>query len=448
MHISAAALYELLKELPQPACYWIAYSGGRDSHVLLHAMASLSGRLTVPLRAIHINHGLQSDADDWERHCIATCKELGVPLETVRLALSPKKGESLEALAREARYRAILQLISEGDLLLTAHHQDDQAETLLLQLLRGAGPAGLGSMPKIDRFGDGFRARPLLGFQRSELEAYATQQQLSWVEDSSNLDLSFDRNYLRSEIFPLLQARWPGVARTFSRSAGHCAESHELIEAQAAEDLKTVLGSKVGTLEIPRLLALPMARVRALLRHWITRSGFFLPSTDKLNRIINEVINAGEDRSPLLQWSGAEVRRYRKQLYLMTPLVDVDAADVVVLEPDMRWRLSPGMGDFQLLAGEGGVDPRLLDGAKLQIRYHPLDGRLHIQGRAHSMSFKNFYQERGIPPWMRGRLPLLYAGEQLVAVADFCICHPFGISKSKSKSGSGVLPSWKLEAQC
>ncbi|MEJ1354303.1 MAG: tRNA lysidine(34) synthetase TilS [Candidatus Sedimenticola sp. (ex Thyasira tokunagai)] len=444
MAFSAAALYDLLEELPRPECYWVAYSGGRDSHVLLHAMAGLSDQLTTPLRAIHINHGLQSAADAWEAHCIATCKDLDIPLETVRLALSPIKGESLEALAREGRYRAISALIKEGELLLTAHHQDDQAETLLLQLLRGAGPAGLGSMPRVDTFGDGYRARPLLGFQRSELEAYAIEQQLSWVEDGSNLDLSFDRNYLRSEVFPLLQARWPGVARTLSRSAGHCAESHELIEAQATEDLKTVLGSKAGTLEIPRLLAFPMARIRALLRHWITHSGFFLPSTAKLNRIINEVINAGEDRSPLLQWSGAEVRRYRKQLYLMTPLVEVDAADVVVLEPDMRWRLSPGMGEFQLLAGEGGVDPRLLGGAKLQIRYHPLDGRLHIQGRAHSMSFKNFYQERGIPPWMRGRLPLLYAGEQLVAVADFCICHPFGISKS----GSGVLPNWKLEAQC
>ncbi len=140
----SGCLYDLLEELPRPGCYWVAYSGGRDSHVLLHAMASLSDQLTTPLRAIHINHGLQSAADDWEAHCIATCKDLDIPLETVRLALSPIKGESLEALAREGRYRAISALIKEGELLLTAHHQDDQAETLLLQLLRGAGPAGLG----------------------------------------------------------------------------------------------------------------------------------------------------------------------------------------------------------------------------------------------------------------------------------------------------------------
>ncbi|MES9858196.1 MAG: tRNA lysidine(34) synthetase TilS [Sedimenticola sp.] len=439
MVFSTAALHDLLKALPQPPCYWIAYSGGRDSHVLLHAMAALSDRLNQPLRAIHINHGLQSAAIGWEAHCLATCKDLAVPLEIIRLELSPKRGESLEALARDGRYGAIRGLIKAGELLLTAHHQDDQAETLLLQLLRGAGPAGLGAMPRLDKFGAGFRARPLLGFCRDELADYATEQQLNWIEDASNLDLSFDRNYLRNEVFPLLQTRWPGVARTLSRSASHCAESHHLVEAQAAQELGGLRGSIEGTLDIPRLLLLPRDRIRAVLRYWITHSGFSLPSTVKLNHIIDEVIHADEERSPLLQWSGAEVRRYRMHLYLMMPLAEVDADQVVVIEPDISWRLSPGMGEFKLLAGEGGIDPRLLSGEALQIRYRPLNSRLHIQGRPHSTRFKNYYQERGIPPWMRRRLPLLYAGDQLVAVADLSICHPFGIGDGRQ----GLLPSWK-----
>ncbi len=287
-------------------------------------------------------------------------------------------------------------------------------------------------MPRLDRFGVGYRARPLLDFSRDELASYAAGASTQWVEDATNLDPAFDRNYLRSEILPRLQSRRSGVARAISRSAAHCGESHALVEAQAAEDLKELSGRLAGTLDIPRLSLLPRGRVRAVLRYWIVSSGFSLPNTVKLNSIIDEVMAADEERTPLLQWPGVEIRRYRRDLYLMVPLVDVDAA-VEVVEQGLCWRLSPGMGEFRLQEGEGGIDPGLLGGAELQIRYHPLNNRLHLQGRSHSTRFKNFYQERGVPPWMRGRLPLLYSGDQLVAVADLVICHP-----SVSPGGSGV----------
>lgn len=441
MAFSAASLSKRLKELPTPAGYWAAYSGGLDSHVLLHALASLSDRLAAPLHAIHVNHGLQSAAAGWEHHCATVCQQLAVPLEIVRLNLSPVPGESLEALARDRRYSALQPLIGEGGLLLTAHHQDDQAETVLLQLLRGAGPAGLAAMPLLDHFGEGYRARPLLGYRREELAAYAIDHQLSWIEDESNSDSAFDRNYLRREVFPLLRARWPSVARTFSRSARHCAESHQLIEARAGEDLQGLLDPLTATLDISRLSLFSAGRIRALLRYWITSSGFSLPSSVRLNRVISEVMEAGDQCSPLVCWPGAEIRRYRGALYLLAAEVDSDE-EAVAVEPGRRWQLPGLLGEYRLQPGRGGIDPERLVGVKLEVRFGAAERRIRIMGRGQSTSLKNFFQERGVPPWQRSRLPLLYAGRELVAVADLCICEPYGVINDSP----GLRPSWLQDA--
>ena len=209
MQLTAARLRQLLDTLPATTGYWIAYSGGRDSHVLLHLLHLLGRQLGVPLSALHVDHGLQPGSADWGRHCVRICQQLGLSCKTLVLDLSPQPGVSTEALAREARYRALFDQVPPGGTLLTAHHQDDQAETVLLQLLRGAGPSGLSAMPLHRVRADGrYHARPLLQVPAEAVAEYATRNGLQWLDDPSNAVTGFDRNYLRHQVLPRLRSRF------------------------------------------------------------------------------------------------------------------------------------------------------------------------------------------------------------------------------------------------
>ncbi len=432
MAFTPAHLLQILNELPPPRRYLIALSGGCDSIVLLHAMAAIRDELLpAELVAVHINHGLQPDAPAWAAHCAQVSRQLGIELIQIALDLQVAKGESLEAAARDARYRAIKAETAVGDMLLTAQHQDDQAETLLLQLLRGSGPGGLASMPQCTAFGAGFHARPLLVFTRKQLHQYAVGQGLLWIEDRSNQDLRFDRNFLRQEIMPLLAQRWPAISQTLARSARHCAEAQQLIDNLIIDEIKKVEQPE-GRLSVQGLTALPAPQCRAVLRAWIQREGFQLPDTRHLDRIQKEVLQAAHDRNPLVGWAGCELRRYREQLFLMPPLTPHDPDTVLSWDGETPLQLPANLGLLTTGRGDHGVDPAKWQNGNIEIRFRQGGERCQLAGRNHTHSLKNLLQERGVPPWERSRIPLVFIDNQLAAVADLWVCEPFAAQNNQT----------------
>ncbi|MGB5260270.1 MAG: tRNA lysidine(34) synthetase TilS, partial [Gammaproteobacteria bacterium] len=248
MKFSPDALYIQLLSVPLPAAWQVAFSGGLDSSVLLHAMATLRERFAITLGAVHVHHGLQADADAWANHCRRVCAGYDIPLSVLHADARPVQGESPEAAARHARYTALADWLAPDHCLLTAQHQDDQAETLLLQLLRGAGVHGLASMPVCTAFGEGTHFRPLLLLRRAALHDYALAAGLEWIEDPSNAETGIDRNFLRHAVMPLLQSRWPALSGNLSRSAAHAAEAAGLLDVLAADDRQAVAGPQADTL--------------------------------------------------------------------------------------------------------------------------------------------------------------------------------------------------------
>ena len=424
-HFSPQALVANLPSDLSPSRYWVAFSGGMDSQVLLHALAAARNSLAAcDIAVVHVNHGLSTQAGAWAAHCARVCDALSLPLTLLAVDAAALAGESPEAAARDARYAALAELMRPGDCLLTAHHQDYQAETLLLQLLRGAGPKGLAAMPGRGRFSQGWHARPLLNFRRDELRAYAESQGLQWQEDDSNGDMRFARNYLRREIMPALQRRFPGMATTLSRSARRCAEAAQILQAQARADL-AALQLDADTLSVQGLRALGGVRARNLLHDWIGQRGLPVPAEVQLQALWDEVIWAGEDAEPLLCWPGVEARRYRDALCIMPPLSDLDVT--CSHDWDMRTALElPGLGRLQAQTitaarGEAAVACDRLPAGPLRVGFRRGGERLCLPGRQGHHALKKLFQEAGIPPWRRGRLPLLFAGEQLMAVVGLWV---------------------------
>jgi tRNA(Ile)-lysidine synthase len=292
--------------------HWVALSGGVDSCVLLHFLATHFPNLS--LHAIHINHGLHPLANDWQKHCHKLCQSLSIPLRIVSVQIHCKKGESLEARARVERYQAFAKIIKKDDVIVTAHHLDDQAETLLLQLLRGAGLRGVAAMPAIAHFANGYLIRPLLNFSRVDIEHYANAHQIHWIEDTSNNNQQFDRNYLRQTIFPILKKRWPQAHKILARFAKHCAEQEHLIESIAAQDYRDCHGEYLNTLSIPALLKYDTTRLNNILRFYI--HNLQLPSPpEKLLRELNRLFHAKRDATPVVHWNNVYFRRYKEHLF-------------------------------------------------------------------------------------------------------------------------------------
>ncbi len=401
----------------------LGYSGGVDSHVLLHLLASQcenwEGRT---LTAVYVDHGLQPASARWGQHCAEVCRKLEVDFRRLRVDAQPQVGESPEAAARRARYRALALLLGARDALLTAHQRDDQAETLLLQLLRGAGPHGLAAMPPVAPLGRGVLWRPLLNVERAEILAYAEYHGLHWIEDTSNLSREPDRNYLRHEILPLLKARWPAFSGTMARSARLCAEAAVLLDDLADLDLIQVATERPDCLAIPALQALAENRQRNALRRWFRKLHLPSPNAHHLESILREAISAPHDRQPLIHWPGCEVRRYRERLYAMEPLPSHDSSRVFPLPPELTELSIPGIGQLQLNRIQGqGIRLAALIGRSLTVRFRQGGERFRPIGRSHSQELKKLLQEADIPPWERDRLPLLYVDEVLVAVVKLGI---------------------------
>ncbi|HEY5802908.1 MAG TPA: tRNA lysidine(34) synthetase TilS [Lysobacter sp.] len=395
-----------------PLC--VGYSGGLDSSVLLHLLAN-SGAMS--LRAVHVHHGLHPQADAWAERCTRTCATLGIPLAVVRVTVT-REGAGLEAAARTARHGAFADALVAGDVLALAHHRDDQAETLLLRALRGSGIDGLAAMRRWRPFGPGRLWRPLLDHGRDELLAYAQAHRLDWIDDPSNTDTGFDRNFLRQRVLPLLQERWPHAGAVLAQSAALSAQASDLLEEGDAQALASVATADPHCLARVRLLALSPARRARVLRRWIATLGLPALPGNGIARIEAEVLAAGDDADALFAWHGVAVRSWRDLLH----------ADAVRPSMPGNWR-SAWNGQAPLTLPHGGQ--LRLDGAtsfENALVVHARQGgeRFVQPGRDHSHALKHVLQDLGVPPWLRERMPLLGdASGQVLAIADLAYSGPF-----------------------
>ena len=424
---SPQALGRILTEelkLPANPRLCVAYSGGVDSHVLLHALAQLRARQPLLLRAVHVDHGLQPTSGDWAQHCKRVCTELEIACVIERIKVINQGKDGLEAAARHGRYACFRRHLEPDEVLLTAHHQDDQAETVLLQLLRGAGVQGLAGMPPRTPLGAGWLARPLLAFSRRALEHYAHVENLRWIEGPSNRDLRHGRNLLRHKVFPVLQGHWPTAARQLVQAAQHATEAAGLLDEMARADLGSC--RVAGGLQVPALARLPASRRRNVLRYWIRERGFQAPATALLERISALVENLPRTRQAEIRWGGVALHRYRDLLMLCPVLLtsptepspDWDGRGPLWLPAaGVQLRLSPTSG--------AGLARQRLDGASLQVRFRQGGERCQLPGRQHHHKLKKLLQAAGVPPWERARLPLLYVNDALAAIGDRWVCEPY-----------------------
>lgn len=398
--------------------YWIGYSGGLDSHVLLSICHTLQAKYPLKLRAIHINHGLNANAKLWSKHCAHVCATLNIDYIERSIAINPCNGQSLEAQARAKRYALFADYLGEGDLLLTAHQQDDQAETMLMQLFRGAGPKGLAAMPMAKSFGRGFHLRPLLAVSRAQIERYAHEQQLKWIDDESNRNSKFTRNFIRHEILPMLKERWPTVATTIARAALHCAEAQSLLDEFAERLMTNVAGSKSNTLSVTKLLQLNNEKQKLVVRAFIRALSFPVPDLKKLETILHDVLSADQDKMPCVKWADVEMRRYRDDIYLMRQLATHDVNQV--FKWDLMQQLQiPHVGILFAISHEPhqGNDTLALraDIQSVAVRFRRGGESAFVTGRG-KHTLKNLFQEWGVPPWERERIPLIFINEKLISV--------------------------------
>lgn len=400
--------------------YYIAYSGGLDSHVLLHACAALHRQYPqrFQFEAIHIHHGLQAVAETWVAHARQICADLNLPVNIIDLNLKPVVGESLEAIARQARYQAFSSSLSRDEMLLTAHHQDDQAETFLLNALRGSGGSGLAAMPTVRCLGVGKLGRPLLAFSRAQLEAYAALYQLSYVDDPTNAETQFDRNYLRHEILPRLQLRWPATSQTLSRAAAWQAEQQQILGQLLDQQWPQFAGSRPHTLSVQALSAVDALMQKALIRHWLHQLGFMLPVAKKLQSILLDVLVASSDAMPCVQWHGCELRRYSDDLYALQPLSPHDPKQVLVWED---WEQDLYLRSLNRWLSKQLLTPVLKHQARAEsllitVRFRQGGERVQRE-QGYSLELKKLFQTATVPPWERERIPLVYIGEKLRLVS-------------------------------
>ena len=446
----------------------VALSGGVDSTALLAALAGLtrarggragaaqarglgaSGDGRSPagprVRAIHVNHGIHPNAANWARHCRALARSLKVPLRVLTTRVTRQPRVSLEAAARDARYALLAEALEPGEFLLTGHHEDDQLETVLLQLFRGAGLPGLSAMPSITPFARGWLARPLLSRSRTELEAWTRDAGLSWIEDDTNADESLDRNYLRRQIMPLVRARWKGVGAAVARSARHAAEGQRLLDMLARTNMERATNG--AELSVPALRALQLDQRRNVLRFWIARSGARAPDTSRLEEMAGPMIDARPDANPRVEWGGVRVERHADLLSIARVGREIraghvgrvgtapassargaaaPATDAVRLVIDWRWKIAPrlelgqGGGTLELKADPHG--PIDLDALPEIVRIGARQGgeRLRPRRGGPRRSLKSLLQESHLPIVQRSRLPLLFSGETLLAVGSLWV---------------------------
>jgi tRNA(Ile)-lysidine synthase len=412
----------------------VAFSGGLDSTVLLATLCGLE--LPAPVRAAHVDHGLHAHSAEWSAQCAQVAAALGAEFAALRVTVDRVSGDGLESAAREARYAALRAVLMPGEWLLTAHHADDQLETLLLRMLRGTGVRGLRGIIAFGPCGAGWLGRPLLRCTRAELTAEATARRLTWLEDPSNAEPRHDRNYLRLHVLPALRARWPAAAQHAERLAEQASDAERLLEARASEDA----GALVAPWHVPRavLAALEPARQRNLLRHLLRTLGLEAPSARKIEELRAALLDSHAESHAHVAWPGGEGRIYRGALHLMAPLPPPSAAGTSgLLTVGAPWSGAEGRVELVPARDGGGLPQSWLAGG-LALRFRSGGERFRPRGRDHHHSLKDLFQESGIVPWMRDRVPLLYRGTELAAIGDLWV-------SASADEAPASEPRWRVQ---
>jgi len=447
MNFSASELLTVLeRQLPDGVRgLVVALSGGADSCALLAALAQLRDSVSGPglvtgaaglvppaaefaLRAVHVDHGLQEAAAQFRDLCREQCETFGVPLSILAVPVATPVGASIEAVARDARYAALGADLAPGECLLTAHHCDDQAETLLLQAMRGSGLKGLASMPALRPWSAGWHLRPLLRWRRADLRAYVAALGCGTADDPMNADLRFDRVYLRRELWPRIETRWPGATQALARTAVHAAEAQELLDEIADADLVAMRDGEA--LRLSRLRGLAPARRVNALRRWLRERTSTLPSTTRLTEALRQMLDADGDHLPAISWDRCTLRRYRDRIFLCAaepPRLGAPLAWVWREQPVLC--LGEDLGSLQLVARSGGLRREKLP-LRLSVRARAGGEVLKPASRAATRSVQHLCQDLGVLPWMRDALPFICSGGDVVGIADLWLdarwCVPSG----------------------
>lgn len=426
----------LRDHVPRGASLVVGLSGGIDSVVLLHLLAR---GLRLPprrLSAIHVNHQLNPQAPGWASFCRRLCRQLGIRLRVVKVEV--KRGNSTEGAARSARYAAFA--ASGADVVMLAHNRDDQSETVLLQLFRGAGPRGLAAMPVFREGVPGTPAvlRPLLEVPRSLISDYAARHSLQWVEDDSNDDRRYLRNFLRHELMPLIEARRPGTRAVLARGARLQAEASDLLDALALQDLGGSLPP--GRLDLALLESLPAHRARNALRFFLRGNGLPMPDADRLEELLRQALTAGRDAAVCMPLGTSDLRRFRNALHIVKQLALPDRKFAVHWSGRGVLRLAPLAGSLQMQpATAGGIDGALIRSSGLLVASRRGGETLRLALGGRQRTVRKLLQEADCPPWMRERLPFLYIEGQLAAVPGLGVDVRFQAPAGKG----GYLPVWR-----
>ena len=416
MHQVESILSEFLEKQPVSGKIFIAFSGGLDSMCLLHAANKILGHLI----AVHVNHQLQPEANDWEAFCEHQAQYYQIDFHALKIEIQNPES-NLEAQAREKRYQEIAKLMQSEDVLLTAHHLDDQAETVLLQLMRGSGVDGLSGMQSVANFQTAKLYRPFLAVSRDELEDYAHSNNLKWVEDPSNLDNKYSRNFVRNQVIPLLTDRWPAATKMLARSAVNLSEANELVKHQTLVDLSVCEGSHKHSIEIEKLLTFSQARQNFLLREWFILNNYQPPEREQLSKIFSEVIEARDDAMPALKTMQWKVNRFNGFLFLLPAILPEIKDKIIVGSDQLKFQ------EIELPYPVGRLEIKLTDNfsvmqKRISIKFRSEGDRFKLHGRNGTKKLKKLYQEWQIPPWMRNYVPLIYIEEECVAIADYALC--------------------------
>ncbi len=399
----------------------IAYSGGLDSQVLLHLCAAQTA-LKPKLSAVHIHHGLQSAADVWAEHCRRQCEANGVNYIMLKVNATPQVGESPEAAARRARYAALQQLVQADDVLLVAQHREDQLETVLLQLFRGCGLAGLAAMPVSMAFGKGKLLRPLLHIAKQDIQRYAQRHALQWQEDPSNQSNDFDRNYLRNQIIPLLKQRWPALDKTVARTASHCGQAWQIQQEYLSECLSDLLDPQDQGFNLAKWQLMASPRQALALRNWLINIGLRPPSQAQLQVIITQLIPARDSAQPQLLIQGHTIRKYRQKLYcLPVQAQNLDVLEPITWPPQITQLAIANLGQVSCDLADMGIDRQIWQAGTVVISFRHGGEKLKLSGRVGHHRLKNLFQEAGVPPWQRDKYPLIYIDQRLAAVAGLWV---------------------------
>ena len=396
----------------------VALSGGIDSVVLLHLLHQLQKRQNFTLKASHVHHGLSKNADKWVKFCEKLCTKLSIPLDVNYVKLPQKKSLGIEGEARQLRYEKLLQ--TKTDLVVLAHHEDDQAETFLLQLIRGAGVKGLSSMAHFDNSRRLWR--PLLNTSRIDIESYAKKHKLKWIEDESNQNIDFDRNFIRSKVLPILKNRFSHIIKVISRSSSHLAEAQHLLDDLAKVDLKSYLKSNkyIHKLNVKTLDKLSNARAKNVLRYWLEINDQLMPSKDLLDELLRQVLTAKKDATIKIYLSKEfEIRRYQDEIYIVPKDIKRQEDYEIVWAGESEIILPNGQKlKFKRVKGRG-INLKFLDDKKLKIRNRQGGEFFKPDSKRPTKKIKQLLHESDLPPWEREFLPLIFIGDQLAFVPNF-----------------------------